>query len=164
MHGQWNSRHRKFQNFCVLFCSNCLLNSRKGLRSNPLSISSAGFHNICFNLYSDFTFRCLPLLNTDTSPHAGSHSLRCRMLLTVSSDTGRMGPCPLVTTGGDMCQCSPGRGVPGTGCGTTGSVQDTCTGHLYRHPTCTHCTPATLVQWSSWCHDHPPPAPPPRQI
>ena len=160
LHGQLNSGHRKFQKFCVLFCFNCLLNSRKGLRCNPLSISSAGFHNICFNLYSDFTFRCLALLNTDTGPRVGSHSLPCRMLHTVSSDTGRMGPWPLVTTGGDMCQCSPGRGVPGTGCGTTGSVQDTCTGHLYT------CTPATLVQWSSWCrcHDHPPPAPPPHQI
>ena len=82
-----NSGHRKFQKFCVLFCFNCLLNSRKGLRCNPLSISSAGFHNICFNLYSDFTFRCLALLNTDTGPRVGSHSLPCRMLHTVSSDT-----------------------------------------------------------------------------
>ena len=155
-----NSGHRKFQNFCVLFCSNCLLNSRKGLRSNPLSISSAGFHNICFNLYSDFTFRCLPLLNTDTGPRVGSHSLRCRMLHTVSSDTGRMGPCPLVTTGGDMCQCSPGRGVPGTGAGPLAVYRTPVQApHLYT------CTPATLVQWSSWCHDHPPPpAPPPHQI
>ena len=164
LHAQLNSGHRKFQKFCVLFCFNCLLNSRKGLRCNPLSISSAGFHNICFNLYSDFTFRWLALLNTDTGPCAGSHSLRCSMLHTVSSHTGRMGPWPLVTTG-DMCQCSPCHGVPGTGCGTTGSVQDTCTGTPPVHGSCT-CTTTQQhwLRWSSWCHDHPPPAPPPHQI
>ena len=164
LHAQLNSGHRKFQKFCVLFCFNCLLNSRKGLRCNPLSISSAGFHNICFNLYSDFTFRWLALLNTDTA-HCWSHSLRCRMLHTVSSDTGRMGPLDHWWPLGTCASVPPVTVSPGL-------VRDhwQCTGHLYRHPTCTRVlymynNPATLVlRWSSWCHDHPPPAPPPHQI
>ena len=134
LHGQLNSGHRKFQKFCVLFCFNCLLNSRKGLRCNPLSISSAGFHNICFNLYSDFTFRWLALLNTDTA-HCWSHSLRCRMLHTVSSDTGRMGPLDHWWPLGTCASVPPVTVFPGLGAGPLAVYRTPVQApHLYTGP------------------------------
>ena len=159
-----NSGHRKFQKFCVLFCFNCLLNSRKGLRCNPLSISSAGFHNICFNLYIQISLS------------AGWH-FSTRTLLTVGHTVSAAECCTLclVTRGGwghwttgdhwGHVPVFPLSRCPRDWCGTTGSVQDTCTGTPPVHGSCT-CTTTQQhwLRWSSWCHDHPPPAPPPHQI
>ena len=134
LHWQLNSGHRKFQNFCVLFCSNCLLNSRKGLRCNPLSISSAGFHNICFNLYSDFTFRWLALLNTDTGPHVGhtvSAAACCTLSLVTRGGWGHDHWWPL----GTCASVPPAEVFPGLGAGPLAVYRTPVQApHLYTGP------------------------------
>ena len=165
LHAQLNSGHRKFQKFCVLFCFNCLLNSRKGLRCNPLSISSAGFHNICFNLYIQISLSAGWHFSTRTLvlvlAHTVSAAACCTLCLVTRGGWGHDHWWPL----GTCASVPPAEVFPGLGAGPLAVYRTPVQApHLYTGPV--HVQQPSNIGYDghhgAMTTQHP--APPPHQI